>query len=362
VRVAFVWHWYKRTNPELAGTFAAEDTLIKAIGRLVAEGEQAVIFALAREPYAVGRTFSERQGIWYTLVPDRETLLNEVRCFDPDAVFLNHHPYDYDDILQGVAKQRAKKAIYYSAPVSFHSLIQTFDAFLVHHPYQAEQLIGLGMDAHKIHIVPKTADLDCFYPNEGTTKKWDCIYPTRGGFGYWKRIELAVESCRLIGATIVLPGAAIPGTLNTQPSPLQKRVAQWFPRLWQKSASRIGKLHEFPWVTTLSWQSPEELNIRYNQSRCLVITSDDNEMGPRVIPEAAACNLPIVCCSDSRACVSHANVLGGLIAEPEPRDIASKIKLALSSTPNSRQLLLEAGLDTWVIYRVLRKLLEEWGH
>lgn len=360
MRLAFVWHWYKRTSPELAGAFAAEDTLIKAIRRLTNEGEQAVIFALAEESYAVGHTFSKRQGIWYTLVPDRETLLSEVCCFDPDMIFLNHHPFNYDDVLQGITKLRAKKAIYYSSPISSHPITQTFDAFLVHHSYQADQLIGLGIDACKIHIAPKTADLDCFYPIEGTRKKWDCIYPARGGFGYWKRVELAVEACRLIGKTIVLPGANIPGSLNIDPVSIRRHVARRFLLLWRKLTSRINKLQEFPWVTTLSWQTPEELSRIYNQSGCFVITSNNMEMGPRVIPEAAACNLPIVCCSDSRACVSYANVLGGLIAKHDPQDIASKIKLALSLTPKSRQLLLEAGLDTWVIYRVFKQLFEEW--
>ncbi len=360
MNIAFIWHWYKRTSSELAGAFAAEDTLIKAIGRLLDEGYRAVIFALAKEPYTTGRIFNERQGTWYSLVFNRETLVSDVRSFDPDVVFVNHHPRDYDDILQGIAELRAKKVIYYSAPITLSPLTKTFDAFLVHHACQAGELVNFGVDASKVHVAPKTADLDCFCPIEGTTKKWDCIYPARGRFGYWKRIELAVEACGLIGATIVLPGAEIPGTLNRNPSPKQQRLSKYFPRLWRKLALRIGKLQGFPWVTTLSWRAPEELNMCYNQSRCLVITSDDTEVGPRVIPEAAACNLPIVCCSDSRACVSHASALGGYIAAPNPRDVASKIKMALSTTPNSRKKLIEKGLDTWVIYRVIRGLLDEW--
>jgi len=360
MRLAFVWHWCKRTSPPLAGALAAEDTLLKAIQRLTNEGEEAIIFALAPEQYAKGRVLNERQGIWYMLVRDRETLLDEVRQFDPDVIFLNHNPKNYDDILEAVSRLRAKRAIYYSAPISFHPITQTFDAFLVDHSYQANQLIDLGTVASKVHVAPKTADFDRFYPVQGMTKKWDCIYPARGGFGYWKRIELAVEACRLAGVTIVIPGGDIPGTLNNELNPLQQRIARRVPNLWRGLARQVKYLSEFPWVTTLEWQSPEAMNLLYNQARCLVITSDDNEMGPRVMMEAAACNLPIVCCADSRACVSRAKVLGGFVAEPKPCDIASKIRLTLSSNPNSRQLLQEAGLDTWVIYRALRRLLEEW--
>jgi len=175
----------------------------------------------------------------------------------------------------------------------------------------------------KIIVAPKTADLNVFKPLN-IDKKWDCIYPGRCTEGYWKRPELAIEACQIAGKSLVMPGANLKRTYNHV-------------KIFNK------------------WLTPFELNIIYNQSRCLLITSNYKEMGPRVIPEAAACNIPIVCCSDSPANVSYVEKIGGFIAKPDPLDIAGKIKLATNTICNSREQLKNLGLTRDLI---LKKILE----
>lgn len=360
MRLAFVWHWSKRADPQRNGALAITDGRLKAVERLTAEGEEAVVFALAKPPHANTHFFCKDQRVRYNLVPDRARLLEELTRFRPEAVFLHHHRGNYDDLLEGVAAPAAKRAIFYCSTITYHPITMSFDAFVVDHQFQADALADLGVDPSKIHLAPANINLDSFRPVAGTTKRWDCIYPARGGFGSLKRIELAVEASRMAGVTLCLPGANIPCTLNQTPERGQRVVSRWAPWLWRRAAPIVRGLQQYPHVTSLPWLSQEQLCDCYNQSRCLVTTSNDREMGPRIIPEAAACNLPFVCCSDCRAAVSHAKRMGGFIADPNPRDIAAKIRHALASKPNTRKRLLDAGLDTWVIYRVVRRLLDEW--
>jgi len=292
-----------------------------------------------------------------------DTLIGEIRKFNPDICFFNHHSEPYDDFLKALDDLSCKRILYFSAPISLERTARNFDAFIVHHEYQKTKLINLGINSEKIDVAPKMTDFDVFYDKKNPVKKWDCIYPSRGGFGYWKRIELAVGACALAGATLCCPGSSIPNTMGRPPArnfPLSARIwpAYFYKNMLRKykKAKKNPDLDAFPWVETLPWQSTEQMVNNYNQSRCMIITSDENEMGPRVIPEAAACNLPVVVCSDSPSCVSHARKIGGFIAEPDIRDIADKIRMALSlKTVHSREYLLEAGFDTWTIYRALKK-------
>jgi len=360
---AFVWHWEKKSHPALKGAFAAEDTQIRAIGRLTEEGEDAAIFCIGTAEAPDGRYYSERQSIWYNRAPDPHHLFQAITDFAPDIVVLNHNPNPYNDFLEAISSLQCKKVVFFAATLDYLELLQTFDAYVVHHPFQKELLGTLGYDKSKGVIAPKTADTDTFFPIANAEKKWDCIYPTRGGFGYLKRIELAVEACRLIGKTICLPGAKIPGTLHRDAVSSHGDISHRLPGRVLRLARRFGFLRtsQYPWVTTLPWQTPEEMNRCYNQSRALLITTNDRDVGPRVMPEAAAVDLPMVCCADARACVSHARSLGGWIAQPNPRDIARKVELALRFPRHTHEMLDAAGLDIWVIYRALRLLQERWS-
>ena len=328
LKIVFLWHWLKRSTPELNGVFAAKDSLIHAIGLLSQEYDIKLISLSKDEDYEL---YSSEQNIYYIFRSSWNELINEVRKINPDILFINHHPSNYTKILKNLSLLRAKKIIYYSSPIRHLSgYHKALNAHLVHHEYQKAILLQKGVDAKKVYVAPKTADLSLFKPVK-TVKKWDCIYPMRGKIGYWKRPELAIKACKIKKFSICMPGAVIPPKYN--------------------------------WVTTYDkWVSQRELAKLYNQSKCLVITSNDREMGPRVIPEAAACNIPIVCCNDNRACVSWVKKIGGFIAEPDPVDIAEKIEEAISSTNvEYRENLIKLGYDSDLIYKVLNDILDNFS-
>ncbi len=238
-------------------------------------------------------------------------------------------------LLQNISELSGKKIIYYSSPVIYKNPFRQyitkshlkFNFHIVHHEYQKNQLIKkFRIDPSKIIIAPKTADLDLFKPMN-LDKKWDCIYPCRGKEGSWKRPELAIEACRIANKSLCMPGANL--------------------------------VNKYQHVTTFDkWQTPEELAVLYNQSKCLVITSDYKEMGPRIMMEAAACNIPIVCCSDSPANISHISKLGGFVAKPKAKDIAQKIELAVKAEVNYRNELERLGFDFDLIYSEILKILK----
>lgn len=324
IKIVFLWHWQKRLTNEKKPVFAVPDSLIHAIGKLSLEYNVTLIALSKNGDYDI---YSANQNIQYLFRTSQAKLIFETLKINPHFILMNHHNEPYDDLQRKIESLNSKKLIYYSSPITkLNEYHKTMDYHLVHHEYQKEILETKGINPQKIFVAPKTADLHTFKPYP-INKKWDCIYPARGGIGYWKRPELAIEACKINNQSIVMPGAKIPPKYN--------------------------------WVTTFNeWKTPQELVLLYNQSRCLVITSNDEEMGPRVIPEAAACNIPIVCCNDSRACVSHVTKIGGLIADPNPADIAAKIKLAQQKEVNTRQRMIELELDYDLIYKVLSSILK----
>lgn len=326
LKFVFLWHWQKRLTREKNAVFAVPDSLINAIGRLSSEYSVKIVALSKTKNYNV---YSPEQNIDYVFRKSLKKIIAETTQIDPDFLLINHHPYPYEELQKKLNFLRAKKIIYYSAPINeLNEYHRKMDCHIVHHEYQKEILKKKGINPEKIFIAPKTADMKIFKPM-AVGKKWDCIYPMRGTIGYWKRPELAIKACKLNNMSIIMPGAKIPS--------------------------------EYYWVTTPNeWKTPEELTVLYNQSKCLVITSNESEMGPRVIPEAAACNIPIVCCSDSPACVSHVKKIGGFVAEPDPEDIAEKIKLAIQEKVNTRQRLIELGFDYDLIYRILSGIIKNF--
>ncbi len=324
LKIVFLWHWQKRLTDEEKPVFAVPDSLINAAGRLSSDYIVKLVAFSKERDYEV---HSAKQNIDYIFRTSLEGLMSAVTDIDPDILLINHNPNPYEKLQKMLNRLRAKKIIYYSAPIKeLNQYHKKIEYHLVHHKYQKEILKRKGIDPKKIVVSPKTADMEIFNPGD-IEKKWDCIYPMRGGMGYWKRAELAIEACKLNNMLIVMPGAKIPP--------------------------------EYSWVTTFGeWKSPKEMARLYNQSKCLVITSNEKEMGPRVIPEAAACNIPIVCCSDSPACVSHVKRIGGFVAEPNPKDLAEKIKLALQEKLDSRRRMDELGFDYDLNYRTLSNLIK----
>lgn len=339
-KIYFIWHWKKKTDDKLKGVFAVFDSLLYAIQKLSKDFDVQIICI---SDVNHGYFFSEEQKIKYYFVKDKAELFDYLKKNSPDVIFLNHHSQKYKDVLKEIEKLNCLKMIYYSSPIKFFdnniknifrnifkSTIsknhKNINYHFVHHDYQKRQLKKiLNLQDKNIIIAPKTADLNIYKPLK-IEKKWDCVYAGRSTEGYWKRPELAIEACALSKKTLTMPGA------------------------------KLKK--EYPHVTVFDhWLEACELNNIFNQSKCFIITSDEFEMGPRVIPEAAACNIPIICCSDSPACVSHIKKIGGFIAEPNFKDISEKIDLATKTICNSREQLISLGYTYDLIYNKILEII-----
>lgn len=339
-KLVFVWHWNKKINEQ---GFLADDSLIYAIRELSKKYDVEIV----AKKNGLANTVLQSNGLTYVLFETKKEIIDYIiNTRKPDLVFFNHHSAPYDDLLRPIVSEKSiHTGIYYSSPIRFYgkdllsywkhhrfrlynlSKYHTSISYhLVHHPYQREELINYGVQRDRIFVAPKMADEDIFKPNHAGLKKWNCIYPGRCTEGYWKRPELAIEATKSLGYSLVMPGAK----LNTT----------------------------YEHVTTFdNWVPQERLVDLYNQSECLVITSNIVEMGPRVIPEAALCNIPIVCCSDAKACVSHVKNIGGFIASPNVEDISKKIRLACNTIVNSREFLLRNGYTNKLILNVLQTLI-----
>lgn len=336
IKFYFIWHWNKKTTKELRGAFAAFDSLIFAIAKLT-ELKGYEIKILTIDSKNKGDLYSKNQGIYYKFFDSKSEIIDYLKKENPHYIFLNHHSRSYKDFVNEIVNLSAKKIIFYSAAIVYKNPFRQyitdqhlkFDYHIVHHQYQKDQLVRkFKINPTNIIIAPKTANFDLFKPLN-LEKKWDCIYPARGGEGYLKRLELAIKACKIANKTLCLPGAVLKG--------------------------------KYEWVTTFDeWQSPEALAKLYNQSRCLLMTTNYLEMGPRVTMEAAACNIPIICCSDSLANVSHVSKIGGFIAKPNPKDIAEKIELAINTKIDSRSELKRIGFTYDLLYKKILEIINKF--
>lgn len=342
IKIFFVWHWLKKTSEDAHGTFAVFDSLMFAI-RQLSKLYNVKIICLSEENS--GKYFCKEQEIEYVFLKTEGEIIKWLSAHPSDVIFINHHSKNYKGFLKEINNLKALKLIYYSSPIlikagnfkswimnllsnSANKELKKLDYHFVHHDYQKKQLLSvLKIDEERVLVAPKTADLEIFRPAK-EEKKWDCVYPGRCTEGYWKRPELAIEACAIARKTLVMPGA------------------------------KLTKAYKYVTVFN-NWLNAKELADVFNKSKCMVITSDDTEMGPRVIPESAACNLPIICCSDSSACSSHIKKIGGFIARPDPSDLAEKIRLAVNTICNTRQQLIDLNYTYDLLFNKILKIIKK---
>lgn len=325
MKIAFLWHWRKKVNKELTG-LAIKDSIINAIGKF-SDDYDVYVYALDNLN-AERETFCKEHNITYKFFQTKDKLIRAIKDFNPEVLMFNHHPKNYKSVRKSLRPYSKINGIYITSQIKFMWDWRKFDFIFANHEYQKKRLIRFGAKKENIWISPKTADEKIFFPMK-KDKKWDLIYPARGGIGYLKRIELVIEAAKINKQSVVLPGSST-------------------------------KLNKYPNVTVLPWLSPEELAEVYNKSRCLVITSNKREMGPRVIPEAVMCNLPFVVCSDSPAGVSYAKQLDGVITMPRPKDIAKGINIAINRNNNYREKALSIGLDVDINYRHMLEVINKY--
>ena len=244
MKIAFFWHWQKKINPEGTG-LAIKDSIIHAAGKL-AQDHSVTIFSIDSKGKS-RQTFCEEHNVHYEFRNNVLDLMEALKEFSPQIAMMNHHPEDYFEIRKQVQDIVPYTGVYITAPLEYMSDWNEFDFIFTNHQYQADTLESFGVHGSKLWISPKTADEDIFIATD-TPKKWDIVYPSRGDIGYWKRPELVIDAAKKLGLSVVLPGS------NVNPE-------------------------AYDHVTVLGWLTPKELSEVYNQSRLLVITSNEREMG-----------------------------------------------------------------------------------
>lgn len=343
-KIFVVWHWYKKlTNDSQQPSIAVEDTLFDALYAL-AEHFDVTLISLNQHKLPSYR--DEKNGVNYVFCQNQKEIIEYANLHRSDVLLLNHHSQPYDDLIEQLLPTTDTSILFYSSAIQLQPLdllrfklhhglfahpvsrvYKKINYHLVHHAYQKNELMHqTQLSPDRIFVSPKSANPSYFSPTKNGTKKWDTIYPGRCTEGYLKRPELAIKATDQLNMTLFMPGAKLKKT--------------------------------YPHVTTSTqWMDRNALNEAYNQSDVLLITTNYREMGPRVIPEAMMCNLPVVCCADSTACVSHVKKFGGYIAKPNVHDITKKLLLAKSTNVNTREELIRQD-EPNAILRTLQNILE----
>jgi glycosyltransferase involved in cell wall biosynthesis len=342
-----VWHWNKRFkgNPDRP-IIAVEDTLLDALYQLAPNLDLRII-AISPDGTTSKEYFDTEHKIQYILRTSHTAITQYTRQHKPEVIIFNHHSQPYDTLIEQLVDVCEHSVIYYSAAIwlqfidrlrfkyrnglfsnPINHTFELIDEHIVQHAYQKQQLLKhTKIPEDRIHIAPKSANPNLFFPEPHVKKTWDVIYPGRCTERYLKRPELAIQATKKLSLTLCMPGARL-----------------------KRSYSNV--------TVPKGWLDAPQLRAFYNQSKVLLITTNYREMGPRVIPEAMMCNLPVVCCSDALACVSHVQQIGGYIAKPTVHDISKKLLMALQTYTNTRDELLRLDHPNR-IFTILVKILKE---
>lgn len=187
-----------------------------------------------------------------------------------------------------VRKLPNKKALLFAGGPIKEEWLEGFDHIFVESKINCEELCQLGIS----HSTAFGINEEIFHPQD-LTKKYHGIH--HGTCASWKRQWLVGEA---FGAT----GLVVGRYQQTDSSP--------FDRCKEKGCLVFDE------------KNPEELSILMNQSMACIQTSDYWGGGQRCTLEAMACNIPVICMTDSPKNREYVEESGfGKIAEPNPGSI-----------------------------------------
>ena len=196
-----------------------------------------------------------------------------------------------------------KKALCFAGGMIKREWLDGFDHVFVESQVNANELEAMGIP----HSTAFGINEEIFVPKQ-LQKKWSGIH--HGTCASWKRQWLLAEA---LGKAGVVVGR----TQETDSHPFDE-------------CKRLG-------TTVIPEQLPEEVCNLLNQSYVCVQTSDMWGGGQRCTLEALACNIPVVCMSDSPKNREYVEESGcGMVTEPNARDIARAVTLTQSTDWGTR--------------------------
>ena len=181
--------------------------------------------------------------------------------FTPDVIFARGGFPEYDVVLQKFTK--AFK-IYYGAGKRFlpQSSFKNYNLILVDTPEQLQQVKAKFPNIKSELFIKPAAD-NIFYPQQSPQKEYDVIFCSNE------------HKAGIKGHNFILPKL-------TNYKVIQVGIA---------SKSLIQK---YPNITFTQWIPRKQIPSLYGKSKVAVICCSNVDSCPRIIPEALACNCPIL--------------------------------------------------------------------
>lgn len=216
-----------------------------------------------------------------------------------------------------------KKALLFAGGPIKEEWLEGFDHIFVESKINCEELCRIGIS----HSTAFGINEEIFYPLN-LNKKYVGIH--HGTCASWKRQWL-------VGEALGSDGLVIGRYQETDPSP--------FDRCKQKGC------------TVIEERTAEELNTFINESLVCVQTSDYWGGGQRCTLEAMACNVPVVCMTDSPKNREYVEESGfGTICEPNPGSIKGAVESVANQNYGDRGR--EYVMSKWTSKHYADNLLE----
>lgn len=204
-----------------------------------------------------------------------------------------------------IQKLKNKKILLFAGGPIKKEWLEGFDHVCVESKINADELTDINIP----HTIAFGINESIFRPlNLG--KKWWGIHP--GACASWKRQGFVGEA---LGDKALICGRTQPGGIDTF----------GFDR-----CKELG-------TTVLPQQTPEELAILMNQSYALAQTSAYWGGGQRATLEAMACNVPVVCMSDSPKNKEYVEESSfGIVVEPNPESLRKGIEIVMNMPTSNK--------------------------
>lgn len=228
------------------------------------------------------------------------------------------------EMFERVRNLPNKKALLFAGGPIQKEWTNGFDHIFVESKINLDEFTQLGIPCSTAFGV----NADMFKPMN-VEKKWDAIH--HGASASWKRQWLAAEAFR--------DKMLVVGRFQETDS---------FP--FTESA-RLG-------ATVWTEKPYEEVAVLLNQSKVLAQTSEYWGGGQRATLEALACDIPVICMTDSPKNREYVEESGcGAVCEPNSGDIRRAFDELMNSSPKGGR---DYVLSKWTHYHYATNLLKPW--
>lgn len=261
-----------------------------------------------------GRYGVWKDGLWRAMKHIEE--VHEVKYFEPSDDIESFNPdvilfwealctsqSKDKDMWDRVVNLPYKKALLFAGGPIKAEWATPFDHIFVESKINSDEFTALGIP----HSTAFGINEEIFFPKV-KNKKYDGIH--HGTCASWKRQWL-------LGEAIGSRGVVVGRFQESDPSPFTR-------------CREMG-------VTVLDEKTPEELSDLINESFTCLQTSEYWGGGQRCTLEALACNVPVICMTDSPKNREYVEESGcGLVVEPTAQAISTAVEIAKATDWGTR--------------------------